>query len=51
MTEAISLSKQDIRKLTVAQLKDWLTQHGEQGFRAKQIVEWLWKNLLPPLMK
>ncbi|CCH56169.1 radical SAM enzyme, Cfr family [Fibrisoma limi BUZ 3] len=36
--------KQDIRKLTPAQLKDWLVQHGEQGFRAKQIHEWLWKK-------
>lgn len=36
--------KQDIRKLTVAQVKDWLTQQGEQGFRAKQIHEWLWKK-------
>ncbi|MCK8491544.1 MULTISPECIES: 23S rRNA (adenine(2503)-C(2))-methyltransferase RlmN [Spirosoma] len=36
--------KQDIRKLTAAQLKDWLTQHGEQGFRAKQVYEWLWKK-------
>lgn len=36
--------KKDIRKLTAAQLKDWLTQNGEQGFRAKQIHEWLWKK-------
>ncbi|QIP17508.1 23S rRNA (adenine(2503)-C(2))-methyltransferase RlmN [Spirosoma aureum] len=36
--------KQDIRKLTAAQLKDWLAQHGEQGFRAKQVHEWLWKK-------
>lgn len=36
--------KQDIRKTTPAQLKDWLTQHGEQGFRAKQVHEWLWKK-------
>ena len=36
--------KQDIRKTTPAQLKDWLTQQGEQGFRAKQIHEWLWKK-------
>lgn len=36
--------KQDIRKLTAAQLKDWFVQHGEQGFRAKQIHEWLWKK-------
>lgn len=36
--------KQDIRKTTPAQLKDWLSQHGEQGFRAKQVHEWLWKK-------
>ena len=36
--------KQDIRKLTAPQLKDWLTQQSEQGFRAKQIHEWLWKK-------
>ncbi len=36
--------KQDIRKLTAAQLKDWFTQNGEQGFRAKQVHEWLWKK-------
>ena len=36
--------KQDIRKLSASQLKDFLTEHQEQGFRAKQIVEWLWKK-------
>ena len=36
--------KQDIRKLTATQLKDWLIQHGEQGFRVKQVQEWLWKK-------
>lgn len=36
--------KNDIRKTTPAQLKDWLSQQGEQGFRAKQIYEWLWKK-------
>lgn len=36
--------KQDIRKLTATQLKDWFAQHGEQGFRAKQVHEWLWKK-------
>ncbi|QHV98373.1 23S rRNA (adenine(2503)-C(2))-methyltransferase RlmN [Spirosoma endbachense] len=38
------MDKQDIRKLTAAQLKDWLAQQGEQGFRAKQVHEWLWKK-------
>ncbi|HEV7347945.1 23S rRNA (adenine(2503)-C(2))-methyltransferase RlmN [Telluribacter sp.] len=36
--------KADIRKLTVEQMKQWLTGQGEQGFRAKQIHEWLWKK-------
>ncbi|TAF97364.1 MAG: 23S rRNA (adenine(2503)-C(2))-methyltransferase RlmN [Cytophagia bacterium] len=43
-TDTTAVQKQDIRKLTTQQLKDWLAQHGEQGFRAKQIVEWLWKK-------
>jgi len=37
-------AKQDIRKQSVEQLKTWLAQQGEQGFRAKQIHEWLWKR-------
>jgi 23S rRNA (adenine2503-C2)-methyltransferase len=36
--------KQDIRKLNASQIKDWLVQNGEQGFRAKQVHEWLWKK-------
>ena len=44
MTETILVPKQDIRKLSIAQLKEWLAQHGEQPFRAKQIFEWLWKK-------
>ncbi|MFN3848837.1 MAG: 23S rRNA (adenine(2503)-C(2))-methyltransferase RlmN [Spirosomataceae bacterium] len=38
------INKQDIRKLTTEQIKTWLSEHGEQGFRAKQISEWLWKK-------
>jgi 23S rRNA (adenine2503-C2)-methyltransferase len=38
------ISKTDIRKLSTADIKTWLTEHGEQGFRAKQIEEWLWKK-------
>jgi len=37
-------SKIDIRKLSLEQLRDRLTAMGEQGFRAKQIYEWLWKR-------
>ncbi len=38
------ITKADIRKLTAEQLKSWLSEHGEKGFRAKQIQEWLWKK-------
>lgn len=34
----------DIRSLSLAQLKEALVQIGEQGFRAKQIYEWLWQK-------
>lgn len=36
--------KQDIRKMTVEQLKGWMTERGEKAFRAKQIYEWIWKK-------
>ncbi len=39
--------KQDIRKLNATQIRDWLVQNGEQGFRAKQVHEWLWKKSVP----
>jgi 23S rRNA (adenine2503-C2)-methyltransferase len=38
------IQKKDIRKLSLEQLKAFLTEQGEQGFRAKQIYEWLWKK-------
>lgn len=34
----------DIRSLSLAQLTDALIEMGEQGFRAKQIYEWLWQK-------
>ncbi|WP_053406942.1 23S rRNA (adenine(2503)-C(2))-methyltransferase RlmN [Persicobacter sp. CCB-QB2] len=36
--------KQDIRKLTKAQLKDKFVEMGEKPFRSKQVFEWLWKK-------
>ncbi|MEA5402082.1 23S rRNA (adenine(2503)-C(2))-methyltransferase RlmN [Arcicella sp. DC2W] len=42
--ETAIITKKDIRKLSLAQIKDFLTEQGEQGFRAKQIYEWLWKK-------
>jgi 23S rRNA (adenine2503-C2)-methyltransferase len=32
----------DIRSLSLSELKDKLVGMGEQGFRAKQVYEWLW---------
>jgi 23S rRNA (adenine2503-C2)-methyltransferase len=37
-------NKQDIRKLSIDQIKTWMTNHGEKAFRAKQIHEWIWKK-------
>jgi len=34
----------DIRSLTLDQLKDRLSEMGEQTFRAKQIYEWIWQK-------
>lgn len=36
--------KQDIRKMSVDQIKTWMSEHGEKAFRGKQIYEWLWKK-------
>ncbi len=36
--------KKDIRKLTLAQIQEFLVASGEKPFRAKQIYEWLWKK-------
>jgi 23S rRNA (adenine2503-C2)-methyltransferase len=38
------VSKRDIRKLTPDELKAFFVEHGEKPFRAKQVLEWLWKN-------
>ncbi len=38
------LQKQDIRKLSLEAIKDFLVQRGEKPFRAKQIYEWLWSK-------
>jgi 23S rRNA (adenine2503-C2)-methyltransferase len=36
--------KKDIRKVNTAELKSFLSEKGEPAFRAKQILEWLWKK-------
>ncbi|MEN8249847.1 MAG: 23S rRNA (adenine(2503)-C(2))-methyltransferase RlmN, partial [Bacteroidota bacterium] len=36
--------KQDIRKLSKAELKDFFTTKGDKTFRATQVYEWLWQK-------
>jgi 23S rRNA (adenine2503-C2)-methyltransferase len=36
--------KKDIRKLDLEEMKDFFKNKGEQGFRAKQVYEWLWSK-------
>lgn len=43
-TTIMMATKHDIRKLRTDQLKTWLSDNGEKGFRATQIEEWLWKK-------
>ena len=39
-----SVAKRDIRNLSLEKLTEFLFEHGEKAFRAKQIDEWLWKK-------
>jgi len=41
---ATATKLQNIRDLSLEQLKSSLTEMGEQAFRAKQIFEWLWQK-------
>lgn len=41
-----SIAKQDIRKLTLAQLEEFFVSKGDKKFRAKQVYEWLWHKSL-----
>ncbi|WP_053217856.1 23S rRNA (adenine(2503)-C(2))-methyltransferase RlmN [Virgibacillus senegalensis] len=38
------MNKQSIYGLTFDQLTSWLTEHGQQKFRAKQVWDWLYKK-------
>jgi 23S rRNA (adenine2503-C2)-methyltransferase len=39
-----SITKRDVRKLKLEELKEFFAQHGEKAFRAVQVHEWLWKK-------
>ncbi|GCC53582.1 23S rRNA (adenine(2503)-C(2))-methyltransferase RlmN [Chryseotalea sanaruensis] len=38
----VEVSKRDIRKLKLDELKQFFTEQGEKAFRAQQVYEWLW---------
>ena len=44
LAPAPTTAKKDIRKVAPDDLKAFLVAHGEKPFRAKQVLEWLWKN-------
>jgi 23S rRNA (adenine2503-C2)-methyltransferase len=39
-----TLQKKDIRKISLDDIKKFLSENGEKPFRANQIKEWLWKK-------
>lgn len=43
MTET-TISKRDIRKLKLEELKAFFVEKGDKAFRAQQVYEWLWKK-------
>ena len=38
--------KIDLLSFTLPELKQWLVEHGEPGFRAKQIYQWVYQQLV-----
>jgi 23S rRNA (adenine2503-C2)-methyltransferase len=40
----MSSAKKDIRTLTLDELVAFFEANGEKKFRAKQVMEWLWKK-------
>jgi 23S rRNA (adenine2503-C2)-methyltransferase len=39
-----TISKRDVRKLKLDELKEFFVAHGEKPFRAQQVYEWLWQK-------
>jgi len=42
----MTVSKTDIREISIESLEDFFTQHNAPKFRATQVQEWLWKHRL-----
>lgn len=39
-----TITRRDIRKLSLEELKAFFVAHGDKPFRAQQVYEWLWKK-------
>jgi 23S rRNA (adenine2503-C2)-methyltransferase len=39
-----TITRRDIRKLSLDELKEFFVRHGDKPFRAQQVYEWLWKK-------
>lgn len=44
MIPETTITKRDIRKLKLDELKEFFVAHGEKPFRAQQVYEWLWQK-------
>ncbi|MCS6824091.1 MAG: 23S rRNA (adenine(2503)-C(2))-methyltransferase RlmN [Cytophagaceae bacterium] len=44
MSTVVEQHKKDIRKLTVEELRTFMSESGEPSYRANQVYEWLWKK-------
>ena len=40
----MSITKKDIRALTIEQLRDFFVSQGDKAFRGNQVYEWLWNK-------
>jgi 23S rRNA (adenine2503-C2)-methyltransferase len=45
-TRSHSEKKIDLLSLTLPQLQQWMIEHGEAAFRARQVYTWLYQNLV-----
>lgn len=44
LCKGMSIKKQNIRALSLAEISDFFTGKGEKSFRAKQVYEWIWQK-------
>ena len=40
----MTMTKKDIRRLSLEDLRLFFTEQGQQAFRANQVYQWLWQK-------